>query len=361
MTSVDGRQPVVRLPVNTTLDAAKVRDDARWSRQKATRTPRSSSRTRPTSPDPAGHRGQPQRDLHVLRQRRQASSQLEGNSARAEPRVAEVTSTGTRTCWQLTAAATPPVARRAPGPQQDGRGAFPGCSSPRRLLLALVFKFLPMVKGSGSASTRCGPSSATSGSASRTTRAVLTDDRFQAALGHTLVLGLGQTLGALLVGFAAGPAARRAARGPVVRAHGRLPAGGHRDRRGRRDLADPVLPDRRRLRSTPSRLPRPRPAQFLDDPYTALWSSMVVGIWTRAPYNMVIILAGLAGVDRTCTRPPPSTAPRVWQRLRYVDAARDCAPRSRIVLTLAAIRGLRSFTEVYVLTGGGPPARPRCG
>ncbi len=29
-------------------------------------------------------------------------------------------------------------------------------------------------------------------------------------------------------------------------------------------------------------------------------------------------------------------------------------PRSCIVLTLATIRGLRVFTEVYVLTGGGP-------
>ncbi|MFI6932553.1 extracellular solute-binding protein [Streptomyces sp. NPDC050287] len=30
MTSVDGHQPVVRIPVNSTLDAAEVRDDARW-------------------------------------------------------------------------------------------------------------------------------------------------------------------------------------------------------------------------------------------------------------------------------------------------------------------------------------------
>ncbi|NUP37322.1 MAG: sugar ABC transporter substrate-binding protein [Streptomyces sp.] len=31
MTSVDGHQPVVRIPTNTTLDAAEVRGDARWS------------------------------------------------------------------------------------------------------------------------------------------------------------------------------------------------------------------------------------------------------------------------------------------------------------------------------------------
>ena len=74
------------------------------------------------------------------------------------------------------------------------------------------------------------------------------------------------------------------------------------------------------------------------------------GIWTGRPYNMVIILAGLAGVDRTlyeaaavdgattsngCDTSPARAAPRRWPDL----------------LTLAAIRSLRTFTEVYVLTG----------
>lgn len=49
MTSVDGHQPVVRIPTNTTLDAAKVRGDARWSVvQKAYET---ASQQFPNAPD----------------------------------------------------------------------------------------------------------------------------------------------------------------------------------------------------------------------------------------------------------------------------------------------------------------------
>jgi multiple sugar transport system substrate-binding protein len=49
MTSVDGHQPVVRIPTNTTLDAAEVRGDPRWSVvQKAYET---ASRQFPNAPD----------------------------------------------------------------------------------------------------------------------------------------------------------------------------------------------------------------------------------------------------------------------------------------------------------------------
>ncbi|MCX4878930.1 sugar ABC transporter substrate-binding protein [Streptomyces sp. NBC_00847] len=49
MTSVDGHQPVVRIPTNSTLDAAKVRGDARWSVvQKAYET---ASEQFPNAPD----------------------------------------------------------------------------------------------------------------------------------------------------------------------------------------------------------------------------------------------------------------------------------------------------------------------
>jgi multiple sugar transport system permease protein len=43
----------------------------------------------------------------------------------------------------------------------------------------------------------------------------------------------------------------------------------------------------------------------------------------------------------------------LWQRLRYVTLP-AIRPALGIVLTLAAIRSLRIFTEVYVLTSGGP-------
>jgi multiple sugar transport system permease protein len=80
---------------------------------------------------------------------------------------------------------------------------------------------------------------------------------------------------------------------------------------------------------------------------------MVMGIWMAAPYNMVIILAGLAGVDRSLYEAAAMDGVSLGQRLRYVTLP-AIRPALGIVLTLAAIRGLRVFTEVYVLTGGGP-------
>jgi multiple sugar transport system permease protein len=95
------------------------------------------------------------------------------------------------------------------------------------------------------------------------------------------------------------------------------------------------------------------PFQFLNGTDSALWSVAVVGIWSGAPYNMVIILAGLAGVDRALYESAGVDGATVWQRLRYITIP-ALRPSLIIVLTLAAIRSLRSFTEVYVLTGGGP-------
>ena len=59
-------------------------------------------------------------------------------------------------------------------------------------------------------------------------------------------------------------------------------------------------------------------SQFLDDPDTALLVVDGRGHLERAPYNMVIILAGLAGVDRTLYEAAAMDGASLWQRLRYV-------------------------------------------
>lgn len=95
------------------------------------------------------------------------------------------------------------------------------------------------------------------------------------------------------------------------------------------------------------------PFTFLSSPDTALMSIAVVGIWTMAPYNMVIFLAGLAGIDRNLYEAAAMDGAGTLRRLHSI-----VIPSLRssfvIVLTLSAIRALGIFTEVYVLTGGGP-------
>jgi multiple sugar transport system permease protein len=95
------------------------------------------------------------------------------------------------------------------------------------------------------------------------------------------------------------------------------------------------------------------PEPFLASPHSALWTVMLVQIWKAAPYDMVIFIAGLVGIDRQLYESASMDGAGVWQRLRHVTLP-SLRPITTIVLTLGVIRGLRVFTEINVLTGGGP-------
>lgn len=95
------------------------------------------------------------------------------------------------------------------------------------------------------------------------------------------------------------------------------------------------------------------PSGFLSDPDTSLASVMGMQVWKAVPYDMVIILAGLAGVSRELYEAAAVDGASIRQRIRHVTI-----PALRgvftIVVVLGIIRGFRVFTEVYVLTAGGP-------
>ncbi|ELP64759.1 ABC transporter, permease protein [Streptomyces turgidiscabies Car8] len=221
------------------------------------------------------------------------------------------------------------------------------------LLLALVFKFWPMAKGVWLSFFDVRPFLGDKWTGLDNYTRVLTDHRFQDAIGHTLVLGLGQSLGAIVLGFVLALLLEGQARSlKIVRTAVFLPA----------VTATAVVGELWRLMYYPTSDGLINsgldffglgPVQFLDNPDLALWSTMAMGIWIWAPYNMVIIMAGLAGVDRSLYEAAAMDGVSLWQRLRYVTLP-AIRPALGIVLTLAAIRGLRVFTEVYVLTGGGP-------
>jgi len=95
------------------------------------------------------------------------------------------------------------------------------------------------------------------------------------------------------------------------------------------------------------------PQQFLSSPHQALASVIAVQIWKSAPYDMIIFVAGLAGIDRELYEAAAIDGAGALQRLRFVTLP-ALRPVTTIVLTLGVIRGLRVFTEIYVLTDGGP-------
>ncbi|PSK97796.1 carbohydrate ABC transporter membrane protein 1 (CUT1 family) [Murinocardiopsis flavida] len=234
-----------------------------------------------------------------------------------------------------------------------GRSWLPWLFLAPGLLLATVFKFYPMVEGFRLSLFEVQPFLGNIWVGLDNYATVLTDPRFQSAIGHTVILAVGQTAGGLIVGFALALLLEGQARSlwflrtavflPVVTA-----------------LA--VVGEIWRLLYFPTEggflnsllgAVGVGPMPFLDSPDSALWSVMAVGIWVLGPYNMVIILAGLTGVDRNLYEAAAVDGASIGQRLLHITLP-ALRPALAIVLTLSAIRGLRIFTEVYVLTGGGP-------
>jgi len=95
------------------------------------------------------------------------------------------------------------------------------------------------------------------------------------------------------------------------------------------------------------------PMPFLGSPHSALATVIGVQIWKAAPYDMLIFVAGLAGIDAQLYEAAAIDGARPFQRLRMITLP-ALRPITTIVITLGLIRGLRVFTEIYVLTNGGP-------
>ncbi|WP_285725504.1 carbohydrate ABC transporter permease [Psychromicrobium xiongbiense] len=95
------------------------------------------------------------------------------------------------------------------------------------------------------------------------------------------------------------------------------------------------------------------PSSFINSPDSSMASIVVMGIWRGAPYDMMIILAGLAGIDRGLYEAVTVDGANRFQRILHVTLP-GLRPVFSILFILAAIRGFRVFTEVFLMTNGGP-------
>ncbi|MET7467082.1 sugar ABC transporter permease, partial [Nonomuraea sp. NPDC005501] len=220
------------------------------------------------------------------------------------------------------------------------------------LLLFLYFKFIPMAKGlvMSFQEIRYIDSSWVGLDNYRT---ILTDDAFISAIWHSTVLALGTTAGSLVLGLGLallieGPSrylwfVRTAAFLPVV-------------------TTMAVVAEVWRIMYHPADTGMINSIlgwfgggvqPFLASENSSLLSIMGMSIWRGTPYDMMIFLAGLVGVDRTLYEAAAVDGASTWERLRHITLP-ALRPVFWILFTLAAIRGLRVFVEVYVLTNGGP-------
>jgi multiple sugar transport system permease protein len=95
------------------------------------------------------------------------------------------------------------------------------------------------------------------------------------------------------------------------------------------------------------------PQGFLSDPGQALWVLILMQIWKNTPYDIVIFVAGLVGINRELYDAANVDGAGRWQRIRFVTLP-GLVPAISVVVMLSFIRGFRVFAEVYATTGGGP-------
>ncbi|MFG2895998.1 carbohydrate ABC transporter permease [Streptomyces zaomyceticus] len=246
----------------------------------------------------------------------------------------------------------PPVSRRVRN-RRGGRWWTPWLFLAPALILFLYFKFIPMASALTMSFQEVQPYLGNRWVGGENYATVLSSDGFREAAWHTVVLAVGQTAGSMLLGLTLALLMEGQGRKlGFVRSAAFLPV----------VVPIAVVAELWRIMYHPTEdgmlnsllgLVGFGPSGFINDPDTSMVSIMLTGIWRGAPYDMMIFLAGLAGVDRGLYEAAKVDGASRFQRIRHVTL-----PGLRAVLTilfiLAAIRGLRVFTEVFLLTNGGP-------
>ncbi|GAA3597146.1 sugar ABC transporter permease [Nonomuraea rosea] len=221
------------------------------------------------------------------------------------------------------------------------------------LLLFLYFKFIPMFVGLWKSFFKVQTFLGDEWVGLSNYQTIIADDEFAAAVGHSALLALGTTAGSLVLGlFLAllieGPArylwfVRTAAFLPVVTTMAAVAE----------VWRIMFHPGGTGMLNTIIGWVGVDPQPWLGSEHSSLWSIMLMSIWRGTPYDMMIFLAGLVGVDRTLYEAAAVDGASTWRRLVHITLP-ALRPVFWILFTLAAIRGLRVFVEVYVLTNGGP-------
>lgn len=92
---------------------------------------------------------------------------------------------------------------------------------------------------------------------------------------------------------------------------------------------------------------------WLVDPSWALLAVIIVGVWKRVGFNMVVYLAALQGVPRSYYEAAQLDGAGTWQSFRHITLPL-IAPSTFFLSITALIEAFQVFDLVYVMTAGGP-------
>lgn len=92
---------------------------------------------------------------------------------------------------------------------------------------------------------------------------------------------------------------------------------------------------------------------WLTDPGWALVAVIIVGLWKRVGFNMVVYLAALQGIPRMYYEAAELDGANSWQRFRAITLPL-LGPSTFFLSVTALIDAFQVFDLVYVMTSGGP-------
>lgn len=95
------------------------------------------------------------------------------------------------------------------------------------------------------------------------------------------------------------------------------------------------------------------PQGWIKSPVLVIPSVAAVNIWMRTGFNMIIFLAGLMGIPQELYEVADIDGASTWHKFWYITFPL-LLPTTAFVLIMSTINGLQVFTEIYIMTSGGP-------
>jgi multiple sugar transport system permease protein len=97
-----------------------------------------------------------------------------------------------------------------------------------------------------------------------------------------------------------------------------------------------------------------QPLFWLSDRDLAMPGVILMNIWKGVGFNMVVYLAGLQAIPREVYEAAEVDGAGPWQRFRRITLPL-LAPSTFFLLIINTLGAMKVFTQVFIMTNGGPP------
>jgi multiple sugar transport system permease protein len=98
------------------------------------------------------------------------------------------------------------------------------------------------------------------------------------------------------------------------------------------------------------------PLLWLSDKNLAMPAVILMSVWAGTGFSMVVYLAGLQAIPSELYESARLDGANAWQRLRYITIPM-LRPTTLFLLVMGVISSLQVFTQIFVMTNGGPVNR----